>query len=122
MRPDAGCTPGAVDPQVTQDNIHETICVAGYTARVRPSASYTTRLKRQQMALYGIADQPLSSVEEDHLVSLEIAGDPRAPANLWPEPIADARLKDRVEGLLHDAVCDGRIPLVVAQLWEATDW
>src|SRR5947209_7106923 len=29
--PDATCTPGAIDPTVTQDNIATTICVKGYT-------------------------------------------------------------------------------------------
>src|SRR5207237_739648 len=27
--PDAGCTPGAIDPSVTQDNIDSTICKSG---------------------------------------------------------------------------------------------
>src|SRR5438552_1134401 len=36
--PDAMCTPGAIDPRVTQDNIHETICRAGYTSRARWTA------------------------------------------------------------------------------------
>lgn len=29
-------TPGAINPAVTQANIHETICVKGYTKTIRP--------------------------------------------------------------------------------------
>src|ERR1700687_1954524 len=39
--PDPKCTPGAVDPSVTQDNIDSTICVSGYTKTVRPPVSVT---------------------------------------------------------------------------------
>src|SRR5438034_10271509 len=38
---------GAIDPRVSQNNIHETICVKGYTARVRPPSSVTGRRKRE---------------------------------------------------------------------------
>ncbi len=43
--PDSKCTPGAVNPNVTQDNIQNTICVSGYTTQIRPSTSYTNKLK-----------------------------------------------------------------------------
>jgi len=39
--PDPVCTPGAVDPRVTQNNIDSTICVSGYTKTVRPPVSVT---------------------------------------------------------------------------------
>ena len=67
--PDHNCTPGAVDPRVTQDNIQQTICVSGYTKTVRPSTSYTTPLKVRQMALYGWTGTT-SDYEEDHLIAL----------------------------------------------------
>ncbi len=53
--PDPACDPGAADPRVTQGNIGQTICVAGYAATIRPSTSYTTPLKVEQMKLYGFA-------------------------------------------------------------------
>lgn len=40
--------PGAVNPAVTQGDIATTICVSGWTANVRPPASYTTALRWQQ--------------------------------------------------------------------------
>lgn len=35
--PDPACTPGAVDPRVTQNNISATICKRGYSTSVRPA-------------------------------------------------------------------------------------
>ena len=117
MLPDNSCTPGAVsDATLVQ------ICTSGYAASVRPSSSYTSRLKRRQMRAYGVASERPAAFEEDHLVSLELGGDPTAPENLWPEPIADARVKDRVENATHEAVCRGDLELDVAQQWIAADW
>jgi hypothetical protein len=45
--PDSSCTPGSYNPDVTQSNIHSTICVSGWTDTVRPSTSYTNPLKAQ---------------------------------------------------------------------------
>jgi hypothetical protein len=119
--PDAACTPGATNPAVTQANIRSTICVAGWTATIRPSASYTNRVKRQQMVAYGFHDQ-VRAHEEDHLISLELGGAPRDPRNLWPEPGASPNPKDKVENTLRRAVCAGRLPLAEAQRRIATDW
>jgi hypothetical protein len=85
-RADARCTPGALNPDVTQATIRSTICVSGWTKTVRPPASYTDHLKRQQKIAYGEANVPDSQLEEDHLIALGIGGAPRDPANLWPNP------------------------------------
>ena len=122
--PDRSCTPGAIDPRVTQDNVHQTICVSGYTGTVRPSTSYTTPLKVRQMALYGWTGTT-SDYEEDHLIPLELGGHPTDPNNLWPEPYnipQGARVKDKVENLLHDRVCGGQMALADAQSLIATNW
>ncbi len=37
--PDPTCTPGAVDPGVTQSNLPQTICRSGYSSSVRPPAA-----------------------------------------------------------------------------------
>ena len=120
-------TPGATNPDVTQANIHSTICVSGYTAKIRPSDSYTTSLKKKQLAgPYSFYhDQKTSDFEEDHLISLEIGGSPTSPLNLWPEPYAGptgARVKDLIENKLHELVCSDKIPLVDAQNSIATNW
>jgi hypothetical protein len=122
--PDRSCTPGAIDSRVTQDNIYQTICVSGYTQTVRPSTSYTTPLKVRQMAAYGWTGTT-ADYEEDHLIPLEIGGNPTDPNNLWPEPYAEpngARDKDKVENSLHDKVCSGQMTLAQAQSLIATNW
>jgi len=122
--PDARCTPGATDPRVTQANIASTICVSGYTAKVRPPTSVTTPIKRKQLAAYGDRG-PLSQYELDHLIPLELGGAPRSVANLWPEPWTGddgARTKDVVENALHRAVCSGTMALAVAQRAIAVNW
>jgi hypothetical protein len=101
--PDLALTPGASDPNVTQANIKQTICVAGYTRTVRPPESYTEPLKLQQIASLRLPGRA-SDYEEDHVIPLEVGGHPRDPRNLWPEayaPSPGAREKDRVETFLH---------------------
>ncbi|HET9889686.1 MAG TPA: hypothetical protein VFQ42_04225 [Mycobacterium sp.] len=120
--PDPGCTPGALNPDVTQATIGDTICRPGWTKTVRPPASVTDALKRQQLAAYGYADQVPRDYEEDHLVSLELGGAPADPHNLWPEPGASPNPKDKVENALHAAVCSGRVRLADAQRDIASDW
>lgn len=119
--PDPNCTPGETNPNVTQANIKQTICTQGYTATIRPPISYTSKLKKQQMAEYGFHDS-LRNHEEDHLISLELGGNPTDPRNLWPEPHASPNPKDKVEDFLHAAVCNGRVSLADAQHRIATDW
>lgn len=123
--PDPVCTPGDLNPDVTQDTIDSTICVSGWTATVRPPSSYTTALKKQQIAEYGYADTNLSDYEEDHFVPLELGGAPRSEENLWPEPHygdGTSADKDTVENKLKRAVCAGDVSLADAQNAIMTDW
>ncbi len=122
--PDPVCTPGVIDPAVTQANIAQTICVSGYTATVRPPSSYTDALKAEQMRAYGFGGAA-TNYEEDHLIPLELGGAPRDPKNLWPQPRGgnpNAAAKDALENTLHSLVCAGRVPLAIAQQAIATDW
>ena len=122
--PDAACTPGGVDPAVTQDNIQQTICVSGYTKTVRPPVSVTSAIKTQEMAAYGFTDSP-KNYELDHLIPLELGGAPADIANLWPEPALPEpgfHQKDLVENYLHTQVCSGSEPLRQAQETIAGDW
>jgi hypothetical protein len=120
--PDSLCTPGAVDPRVTQSNIRDTICAVGYTATVRPKVSYTNALKVRQIAQYGYTDAIPQHYEEDHLIPLELGGDPSDPANLWPEPGHSPNPKDAVEKRLHHLVCTGKMTLPQAQTRIRTNW
>jgi hypothetical protein len=114
---DRRCTPGALNPNVTQANIGTTICVKGWTATVRPPVAYTNALKRKQMVQYGENGLP-SGVEEDHLIPLEVGGSPTDPRNLWPESwtgTPNAHTKDLQENAVHAAICAGRITLKQGQ-------
>lgn len=124
-RPNPQLTPGAINPDVTQANIDQTICVRGYTKTIRPPAYYTNKLKKEQIAQYGYADTNPKHYEEDHLISLEIGGNPTDPRNLWPEPWTsqnNAGVKDKLENKLHALVCSHQITLAEAQHAIATDW
>ncbi len=119
---DPHCTPGAIDPHVTQHNLGSTICRSGgYTDTVRPPTSYTTPLEFRLIRSYHLAINPSGS-ELDHLVSLELGGAPSDPRNLFPEPYATgAYVKDKVENQLHEEVCDGTMSLAKAQT-AIVDW
>jgi hypothetical protein len=118
--PDRHCTPGAIDPAVTQADIRATICLPGYTETVRPAESQTESFKfGQAYPAYGIAAGTDS--ELDHLVPLELGGANDA-SNLWPETGPIPNQKDSVENALNSAVCDGRISLARAQHAIARNW
>lgn len=122
--PDPARTPGVADPRVTPANVHATICVPGYPATVRPPSSYTSKLKREQITLWGLKDVDPDDYEEDHLISIELGGAPRDPRNLWPQPWdgCGAHRKDVLENKLHRLVCDGTLGLREAQRAIAVDW
>ncbi len=111
-------TPGVVNAAVTQANIHSTICRRGWTRTVRPPTDYTNGLKRKQMRVYHEHGPP-SAYQEDHLISLELGGDPTDPRNLWPEPYPRASEVDRIENELNAQVCSGTLMLWDAQVKEA---
>jgi hypothetical protein len=107
-------TPGVLNPEVTQANIRSTICRHGWTDTVRPPTSYTNALKTKQMRQYREIGS-LSDYQEDHLISLELGGNPTDPRNLWPEPYPRASDVDKIENELNDQVCSGELTLAEAQ-------
>jgi hypothetical protein len=83
--------------------------------------------KEHSADAYGFTGS-LRNAEYDHLISLELGGDPNDPANLWVEPNDDPRAistqnsKDLLEARLHQLVCSGRMTLAAAQRALATNW
>jgi hypothetical protein len=129
--PDPARTPGALNPAVTQATIGSTVCVSGWTDTIRPPTSYTNALKVKQIAEYGYTDKAVASYEEDHLISLQLGGNPTDPRNLWPEPYTislpdarsvGARVKDVFETKLKKQVCAGTITLAQAQTEIGIHW
>ncbi|HEY2645514.1 MAG TPA: hypothetical protein VGI34_01005 [Candidatus Acidoferrales bacterium] len=127
--PDPARTPGAINPQITQENIRETICNPRWSTKsIRPEENYTHRLKVEQIAEYGYSDSRLKDYEEDHFIPLELGGNPTDPKNLWPEPFetsipdGGAHAKDKVENYLRAEVCSGSLTLEQAQHEISEDW
>ena len=121
--------PGKINPAITQANISQNICNPSWSTKSeRPPSSYTSNLKAKQLKQLGYADQNPADYEEDHLISLELGGNPTDPMNLWPEPykasIPDggAKSKDTVENYLHSEVCAGKLTLQAAQTQIVNDW
>src|SRR5437763_2671658 len=69
-RPDPHCTPGALNPRVTQGTIGRTICKRGWTSTVRPPEYITEQEKAASKAAYGDR-RPTSAYEYDPLGPLE---------------------------------------------------
>jgi len=126
-RPDPHCTPGVVNPVVTQATIGTTICRSGWTSTVRPPETITRSEKLASMAAYGLRESA-SRYEYDHDVPLELGGAVNDPRNLWPEPDYPPRSsfylnpKDRLENVLKRMVCRGAMTLAQAQRLIAFNW
>lgn len=128
--PDAACTPGVTSPAVTQATIGSTICKqGGYTSAIRPPVNITGKEKTENAKSYGYAG-PMGDAEYDHLISLQLGGDPNDPRNLWVEPPSPDHVpgkgpnnpKDAVETHLHAAICKNQVTLAAAQQAVAGDW
>ncbi|MEU9045024.1 MULTISPECIES: hypothetical protein [unclassified Kitasatospora] len=128
--PDPSCTPGAISPAVNQDSLKDTICKpGGYTSTIRPPANLTGKEKAENAKSYGYTG-PMGDAEYDHLISLQLGGDPNDARNLWIQPPSPGHIpgkgpnnpKDSVETHLHTAICKGQVTLAAAQQAIATDW
>ena len=124
--PDPACTPGTLNSAVSEATIGSTICVAGFTTQIRPSVAESEHLKVLAAHAYAYAGT-LSAVEGDHLIPLELGGNPGSGddiSNFWDEPHqltgpdgapAGSTVKDGYENWLRGEVCRGRMTLADAQ-------
>lgn len=87
----------------------------------RDARRVTLKMKQEVCARYGVHMCPGPRWEIDHLIPRELGGADHVE-NLWPQPIAEARLKDHLENFLHHAVCTGAIELHDAQEQLRSDW
>ena len=115
--PDSACTPGAIFPQVTKQEV----CTKGYTQTVR---NVPLGVKEAVYKEYGIYSHKTGEYEVDHFISLELGGS-NDISNLWPEPaepVPGFHQKDLVENYLNEQVCKGIISLAEAQKEISTNW
>ena len=118
-------TPGIINPNVTQENLHRTVCVAGYSSSIRPSSSYTNRLKLAQLRQAKYVDKDPRHYEFDHQIPISIGGNPTDERNLWAEPrfgFFNAGDKDVVEYGVYRDLCKGKLSLSQAQAIFLGDW
>lgn len=111
--PDPSCTPGAIDPTATL------AIVCGTSTETRRHVTVAT--KRAVLAEYGVAWADRATVEVDHEIPIELGGS-NSISNLWPQPIAMARVKDVQENAAHRLVCSGKATLEDEQKRFLTDW
>ena len=123
--PDHRRTPGALNPKVTQENLHATVCAAGWTRTIRPRTSYTEKLKKRQMRESGLPGAP-NDYHENYRIPLCAGGHPTDPHNLWPQPVSGQwtdKAKNRLEASVCSQVCKGDITLKQGQaIFLEPDW
>jgi hypothetical protein len=115
--PDPKDTPGALSPEVTEENILQTVCQSTWLESNRPSASYIDELKAKQVEALQLKGGP-ADYEEDHLVPLCAGGHPTDPRNLWPQPASgdwNYKVKDGFETFVCKSLCRGNLTLRAAQ-------
>lgn len=118
--PDPALTPGRVTAAPL-----DSLCTAGYTARVRDVGAAERKWAFDE---YAVPDSARDGAhyEVDHFIPLALGGS-NAPSNLWPETRSrsdhwNAWKKDILEARLHRLVCKGALPLDSAARWIRTDW
>jgi hypothetical protein len=110
-------TPGALNPEVTQANILETVCRSAWLEGIQPSASYIDGLKAQQIEALQLSGGP-TDYEEDHLVPLCAGGHPTDARNLWRERVSgdwNYKVKDLLETWVCKSLCRGDLTLEAAR-------
>ena len=123
MRTSHGCI--ALNPDVTEDSLAQTICVVGYTATIRPSTTYTNGVKAKLLKEAGLDLSHMADFELDHIIPLAVGGHPRKVSNLQLQPWQgenSATAKDGLKRRLQRMVCDGQIKLADAQHCIAENW
>lgn len=111
-----------INPEVTPENIHATICVKGWSARVRPPQVYTDRVKKHLMREAGIPLDMIHDYVLDHIIPISSGGSPTALSNLRLQRREESLEKDRAENRSHQFECDGRMSLHDAQHTIYADW
>jgi hypothetical protein len=111
-----------VNPDVTPETIHSTICVSGYSSSIRPPQAYTDRVKRHLMREAGIPFEFIHDYVLDHVIPISSGGSPTDLRNLRLQPRDLSLAKDRAENRSHQFICDGRLDLRSAQQTMYSDW
>ena len=115
--PDPKDTPGAINSEVTQANVLETVCKSDWLERIQPPASYIEALKAKQIEALHL-EGGATDYHEDHLIPLCAGGHPTDPRNLWPQRASgdwNYKVKDLLETWVCKSLCRGDMTLEAAQ-------
>lgn len=116
--PDKSCTPGAIRPETTLQDI----CTPNFTKSIR---NVPEKLKKQVYAQYHMNQkQKPCPCEVDHFISLVLGGSNEL-TNLWPQTYQEpygARQKDKLENYYHRQICAGKITQEEAIRELREDW
>ena len=119
-RPDPRCTPGALNPQVTQATIGRTICSSGWTSTVRPPESVTEPEKRTAWRLTATMVQ---SVVTSTTTSCRLSSAARPTILATCGPTGSlAKPEGAVEDELNGKVCGRQMTLAQAQHAIVSNW
>ncbi|MGH3380187.1 MAG: hypothetical protein ACRDP6_36190 [Actinoallomurus sp.] len=113
------CVPGAIVSGVNASNYHQTGCRPDYERRMRPPAAEIEGAKRRLREEFG--PRIGTDWRLDWLVPLSLGG-ANDIRNLWPAPVASAKLKRGVDADLRRAVCGGTVGLAAAQTAISVNW
>ena len=105
----------AINQNVTQDIIQQTICVPGYTKTIRPPVSQTNKIKRDMMEQQGIDSAVRPYIALDHIIPMALGGHPSDLENFQLISHRENARKSRIEVKLQCLVCTGQISLSEAQ-------
>lgn len=111
-------TPGTLVPGITVEILRQ----PGYAKRVRPGRWASARMKWATMKRYGISRLLFRHYTFDHLIAIENGGAPADPLNHWPQPVAEALLKDRLENALHRQIISGEVTIPAAADLVRASW
>ena len=92
-----------------------------YPAHIAYCTRNVTDLEKQKVAnAYGVPRADWSKYEFDHLIPLNAGGSDDAE-NIWPQPIAEAHEKDKVELDIFNKLSAGKMDQAQA-IQEIKDW
>jgi hypothetical protein len=119
VKPDSKLTPGELCTPTNPD-----FTEFRYPAHIAYCKRNVTRAMKLQIAQAygGIPESEWSKYEFDHLIPLNAGGD-SSIANLWPQPIAEAKEKDAVEQQTYNGLNNGTLtqPQAVQMIWDWID-
>ena len=118
--------PGALPlPQLTPGDVHPVTLDELCAQRLPSGRPVPASVHQAVLQDYNMGHLPEADYELDHLITPALGGtsDRR---NLWPERytsrVWNAHVKDELEDLLPQLVCERKVPLATAQRDIASNW